>query len=476
VPDLAVALPTVSGGGRTYAFQLRPGIHYSTGALVRPADVRRGIERALLASAPESSFAGIVGAARCAGAPSRCDLSKGVVTDSARNSIVIHLAAPDPDFLYKLALPNADAAPAGTPLEAHLPLPATGPYEIARIDVKRGVVRLVRNPRFHLWSAAAQPDGFPDQIVERYGYTGESAVRAVERGTADITSDGIDQAWTPRLASSLRTRYSSRLYKTPTTNIAAVWLNTRLPPFDDVRVRRALNYAVDRSHLIELAGGPDIAQVGCQMLTPNVDGYRPYCPFTLHSDAAGTYKGPDLAKARRLAAASGTKGQVVTVWFFDIPIGRRNGAYFVSVLRNLGYKAHLRLIARNDTTWRPNRQAGVAGIAEAYPSANAALSPIFTCGSYARDPRTNGNNAEFCNQQIDAEIARASALQVTDPAAASRLWAKIDRQLTDSAPWVVIRESIAADFVARRTGNYTACWLSYWNGTTGACLDELWVR
>ena len=50
VPDLALTLPTVTDGGRTYTFQLRPGIRYSTGALVRPADIRRGIERALLTS------------------------------------------------------------------------------------------------------------------------------------------------------------------------------------------------------------------------------------------------------------------------------------------------------------------------------------------------------------------------------------------------------------------------------------------
>ena len=476
VPDLAVALPTVSAGGRTYGFQLRPSIRYSTGAVVRPADVRRGIERALLFSGPSSNYTGIVGAARCVAAPMRCDLSNGIVTDPASNRIVIQLTAPDPDFLYKLALPNAAAVPAGTPLKAQLPLPATGPYKIAAMDARRGVIRLVRNPRFRLWSAAAQPDGYPDAIVERYGYTGASAVRAVERGTADITSDGLAQTWSPALAASLRTRHSSRLYKTPTTNVTAVWLNTRLAPFNDVRVRRALNYAIDRNRLIELAGGPDVAQIGCQMLTPNVGGYRPYCPFTLHPDAAGTYNGPDLAKAQRLVTASGTSGQAVTVWFFDIPIGRRNSAYFVSVLAQLGYKAHRRLVQHTDTTWRANRQAGIGGIGALYPSANDALSSIFTCRSYTSDPSTNPNNSEFCNRRIDNEIARAGALEITDRAAAAQLWSKIDRELTDLAPWVVIRESIATDFVSQRTGNYTPCWLSYWNSTTGACLDQFWVR
>jgi YVTN family beta-propeller protein len=480
VPDLAVALPTVSNGGRTYAFQLRPGIHYSTGAVVQPEDVRRGIERALLANAsslPNSYLTGIVGATGCVRRPKRCDLSKGIVTDARSNTVVFHLTASDPDFLYKLALPLADAVPASTPLDARPPLPATGPYEVAGYDTgQRGVIRLVRNPQFRLWSSAAQPAGFPDRIVVRYGYTGESAVRAVERGSADLTADAPDQTWAPALASSLRTRYSSRLFSVPEAASTAVWLNTRLPPFDDVRVRRALNYAVDRDHLIELAGGPGTAEVGCQVLPPNTDGYRRYCPYTLHPNKAGTYTGPDLARARRLVAASGTKGQPVTVWFFDIPIGHRNGEYIVSVLRSLGYRARLRTVPHPGVTWRPDRQAGVGGWGWDFPAASNFFVPLFTCRSYTGKVSTNANWSELCNRHIDAEISHAAALQTVDPRAASRLWTKIDHEITDLAPWVVIRAGIATDFVSARTGNYTSCWLSYWNGSTTACLDQLWVR
>jgi YVTN family beta-propeller protein len=480
VPDLAVALPTVSDGGRTYTFQLRPGIHYSTGLPLRPADIRRGIERALLVGGgepPSAYFSGIVGASGCMTRPRRCDLSNGIMADLESNTVTFHLTSPDPDFLYKLALPIADAVPADTPLDARLPLPATGPYVIAGYNAKRGVIRLVRNPRFQLWSAAAQPDGFPDRIVEKFGFTGESAVRAVERGAADITTDGPDQTWPPAVTSSLRTRFSSRLYNAAVIGTTAVWLNTRVAPFDDLRVRQALNYAVDRNHLIDLAGGPEVAQVGCQLLPPNTDGYRRYCPYTLHPNAAGTYNGPDLAKAQRLVAASGTKGQPVTVWFYDIPIGRRNGAYFVAVLRSLGYDARLRTVPHTVSTWRPNRQAGVGGGTEDYPSANNFFSPFFACRSYdpAR-PNANLNVSGFCSKPIDAEIARAGALQTSDPPAASQLWSTIDRQLTDQALWVVIRTQLVPDFVSRRTGNYTYCYLSALTGSTGACIDQLWVR
>ncbi len=217
VPDLATGLPTVSDGGRTYTFELRKGIRYSTGGVVQPADIRRGIERALLQSGDQFPkmtpyLAAIEGSRGClTGKRTHCDLTRGITTSPGSSTVTFHLSKPDPDFLFKLALPEYDAVPASTPLHARLPLPATGPYQIAGYQPK-GVVVLVRNPRFHVWSAAAQPDGYPDRIVERFRYTGASAIRAVQRGTADITAEGPDQTWPPRLAASLQRRYSSRLY------------------------------------------------------------------------------------------------------------------------------------------------------------------------------------------------------------------------------------------------------------------------
>lgn len=479
VPDLAVGLPTVSDGGRTFTFQLRRGIRYSTGAEVKPADLRRGVERALLESGgqPQGAYMSVlVGAGTCLTKDGRCDLTRGIVTSSGSNTITFHLTGPDPDFLYQLALPTFDAVPAGTPLDAKLPLPSTGPYEIAGYQPKPGVVRLVRNPRFHVWSYAAQPPGYPDRIVEQYGFTGAAAVRAVEKDKADLTADAPDQTWSQTISATLQTRYSSQLYVGPLPIVLGLWLNTRLPPFNDTKVRQALNYAVDRNRLVAINGGTINAEVSCQILTPDIDGYERYCPYTVEPDSSGTYHGPDLARARRLVAASGTKGQAVTIWFYDIPVGRANGAYFVSVLRSLGYKARLVTVPHTGPTWRPNRQAGVQGWGGDYPSPNDFFSTAFTCRSRAEAPDLNDNDAFFCDPSIDAQIARARSLQVTNPSAASALWGKIDREVTDEAPWVAMKVASSTDFVSRRTANYKFCWLSASSGVAGACLDQLWVR
>ncbi len=187
VPDLAVSLPTAADDGRVYRFVIRSGIRYSTGRLVRPADVRASFERmfAIPSSQGHDFFAGIVGARACIRAPRACDLSRGISTGPGP-TVTFRLTAPDPDFLDKLTLGFTAVLPAGTPARAtgRRPLPATGPYMIVRYRPGHEL-RLARNPRFREWSRAAQPDGFPDAIAFRFKVKGNTAVTDVERGRAD---------------------------------------------------------------------------------------------------------------------------------------------------------------------------------------------------------------------------------------------------------------------------------------------------
>jgi peptide/nickel transport system substrate-binding protein len=464
VPDLALTLPTPTDGGRTYTFRLRAGIRYSNGKLVRAEDFRRAIERSVAIN--HDYYLAIVGAEACTPKPVRCDLSRGIVTDDRAGAVTFHLSAADPDFLYQLALPGAFAVPAGTPLKdvgLH-PLPATGPYMIGSYEPgPGGAFTLVRNPRFREWSRAAQPAGYPDRIVIRSKPSSSEAVRAVERGSEDFDLDGVPLA----LVHEVETQYASQVHVNPLQAVTYLFLNTRVPPFDDVRVRRAVNYAADRSAGTRISTRGTGARPTCQILPPDFPGYERYCPYTLHPVRSGTWNGPDLQRARQLVNASGTSGTAVTVW--EPENHRGEGSFAAALLLKLGYRASVRRVS-NDVYYDPQKgpldprhrvQAGLFTWFADYPAASNYLANFFAC---------RPNFSQFCNRGIDGRIRRALALQTTDLYLADRLWARIDRAVVDQAPVAPLFTLQEVDIVSSRVGNYQ--YQPQW----GALLDQLWVR
>jgi YVTN family beta-propeller protein len=474
VPDLALTLPSATNNGRTYRFQLRSGIRYSTGAVVEPLDFRRAIERDFKLDSPGASFyRGIVGGARCARRPEQCDLSEGILVSEAANTVTFRLVAPDPDFLQKLTLTFAAAVPHGVSTRAvtRRPIPATGPYMIDSYVPGREL-RLVRNPYFREWSNAAQPAGYVSGIVFRLGVDPERAVTVIERGRADYGIYDFPFAPPGNRLHELLTRYPAQVRVNPLPEVHYFIMNTRVAPFDDVRVRRALNYAVDRNALIELNGGPDAAQPTCQALPPGIPGHKRYCPYTVNASATGAYTGPDLAKARRLIRASGTAGMRVSV-LTDPHL--RDTAHVVAVLRKLGYRAtarpaagerynHLASNSRNRT------QISVGGTLTDYPAPSNILQTWLSCDSFKSQSDLNANRAAFCDPTVDAGIERALALERSNPKAANRLWAQIDREIVDQAPWLPTLNLNTVDFLSARVGNYQ------FHPQWGMLLDQLWVR
>jgi YVTN family beta-propeller protein len=477
VPDLATSIPRATDGGKTYTFQLRDGIRYSNGVSLKASDFRRALERFFRIHLPPPFFQSVAGARACVRTPQRCDLSRGVVADDVAGTVTFHLTESDPELLYQLALPFADAVPAQAP--AHVvtthPIPATGPYMIARY-VPRKSLEIVRNPHFREWSRAAQPDGFPDRIAWKLGSTPDAEVTAIERGMADWTISMIP----PNRVDELTTKYTEQLHVETRPGTIYMFLNTRVPPFDRLAVRQALNYAVDRDAVIRLASGPRYLQPTCQILPPNFPGYRPYCPYTRNATKSGTWTGPDLAKARRLVASSHTRGAKITVWAFPGNSGNkfpiRAGRYFASLLKRLGYRASVKVLSAGAPYFdlvsdsRSRAQIGFAAWAADYPAASAFINVLLTCKSFRPGTGSQVNIAEFCDHSIDAKIKRALALQANDPAGAGPLWADIDHSIVDKAPWVPTHTSKGLSFFSKRTGNYQ------YNPEWGVLLNQLWVR
>jgi YVTN family beta-propeller protein len=451
-PNLATTVPRPTDGGKTYTFRIRPGIRYSTGRPVRASDFRHAFERVFRLGGEYGTFflESLVGARACTAKPKRCNLANGVVVDDKARTVTLHLTKPDPELPAKLAFPFLVAVPGNRPSRdtGTTPLPATGPYLIASFSPGRQV-RLVRNPRFREWSPT-RPDGYPDEIVIRLDASEKGRVRAVARGEADATTLSRGAEGTQDLA-DLRERYGSQLHANPTAGSFSIFLNTRVPPFDDIRVRRALNYAVDRQAAMLAFGGPEWGSPLCQVLPPSIPGHRPYCPYER-----------DLAEARRLVAASGTRGASVAVLTreFAIPMTRP----VISALRGLGYSARMDLVSDEEyfrTYASEDVQAGIWGWQADYPSAATWIPSQYGCA---------GNQSHFCDRRVDREIEKTIALQASNPAAANEAWATIDRMLTDRAPLVHLFSAQLPYFVSERVGNYQ------YHPVHELLLDQLWVR
>jgi YVTN family beta-propeller protein len=466
VPDLALTLPTPTDGGRTYTFGLRPGIRYSNGTPLRASDFRRAIERLFRAGSPGTGFyTSILGAAGCARRPDRCDLSRGIGTDDAAGTVVFHLTAPDPEFLYELTEQDYTApVPADTPNhDTKLnPIPGTGPYRIVHAD--RTGVYFARNAVFREWSHAAQPNGSPNMIVWRYLPSQHDAATAVGHGRADWLAGLIPLPDYRKFA----IQSPAQLHTNPLFAVEFFAINTHLAPFNNVLVREAFNYAIDRRVIARMYGGTAFATPTCQPLAPGLPGYRRYCPYASHPRADGAYSGPDLGYAKRLTWQSGTRGDHIDVLGSPdegyIPPGV--AAYAAGVLRSLGYRTTLHLVpfaSITNTTYSRFQLDTTGDWLADYPDPSSYIPLFFSC---------NGGNSNgfVCDPALDRKMQKAQSLELEAPGTANTLWTSIDHTLTNQADWVPTVNVRQVDLVSKRLGNYQV------NPAWGFLADQSWVR
>jgi peptide/nickel transport system substrate-binding protein len=424
IPGLARALPRITDGGRTYTLFLRQGLRYSDGTPVRASDFGHSIERVLaLSSVGSGFFTAIVGAehfqkTKAGGIP-------GIESDDRSGRIRIHLREPRGPFSYELATLYSALVPGDTAMEdlsAHPP-PATGPYEIVATKPGRSW-EYQRNPQWAASNASLLPqlpDGQADQIEIDVSSNAETQANDVERGRYDWM---VNPPSSERLP-ALRQRYAdTQLIVTPQIDVFYFWMNTTEPPFDDVRVRRAVNYAVDPRALERIyAGQMEPLQ---QILPPAMPGHVPFQPYP-----------HDLARAKALIAAADPSERKIEVWTNTFPTNLEAGEYYESVLREIGFEPELKAIdpanyftvTGNLST--PDLDTGWGNWLLDYPHPNDYFEPQLT--GEAIKQTGNTNYARFNDPALDRRVAalRRQPLGPKQEAA----YAQLDREFMREAPW-----------------------------------------
>src|SRR5439155_20604142 len=236
---------------------------------------------------------------------------------------------------------------------------------------------------------------------------------------------------------------------------------------------QAFNYAVDRTALVNLFGGPVLASPACQVLPPGFPGYQPFCLYT--KDPGEKWSAPDMDKAKQLVTESGTAGQEVVIISEDYATSKNIGQYLQSVLNELGYKASVKALPRNiQYTYVQNTnnkmQVGISQWYQDYPAASDFLNILFGCDSFHPGSDSSANLPGFCDKKIDAQMKHALRTALEDEPAANKEWAKIDKQVTDAAPMATLFTPKHIDFVSKRVGNFTFSKQFYW------LVSQSWVQ
>ena len=476
VPDLADALPVPQDGGRTYVFHLRPGIVFSNGHVLTVDDVVQTFRRDFRLSSPGTTFYQvIVGADACLKRAAGCMLTGGIEADGKAGTVTFHLTRPDSEFLDKLALPFGDVVPADTPDRdtGNDALPATGPYMIVHYDPNRHM-SLVRNPHFRQWEGEAQPDGYVDRIEYSFGLSDEAEVTAIENNEFDGMFDDVP---TDRLG-ELGSRFANRTHVDPHPQVYYVPMNVHLAPFNNLKARQAVEYAVDRYATTIFFGGPGVAIPMCQILPENYPAHIDYCANTQGADAAhpaSSWRQPDLSRARKLVAESGTEGTRVTLIVPNHDYSKALGDYLRSTLEAIGYQASVRAFDFNiQFTFIQNTnnkvQISLTDWSADYPAASDFLDELYGCGSFHPGSDSSMNITGDCDKDLQSVMDRAKLVSVTDPKAGELLWEQADRMIVDRAYAVPLVQIRRVTPVSSRLGNYTFSQISW------MLFSKVWVQ
>ncbi|MCV7355189.1 ABC transporter substrate-binding protein [Mycolicibacterium fluoranthenivorans] len=440
VPGLAKAMPEVSADGKTYKLTLRPNMKYSDGTPIKASDFAYAIQRLFKADSGGSVFyKPIVGAEEYAAG--KADKISGITTDDATGDITITLTEANGTFDNVLALPFAAPVPPSAPLTedaTNNPPPASGPFRITKVEAPQ-TLTMERNPNFKTVKDAGATevaDAKVDKITVTQNKSNSAQVTGVEQNTIDFMVDPPDADRLPEVKS----KFGNRFRLEDSINTYYFWMNNKTAPFNDIRVRQAINYAIDPEALNRVFGGR--LHPTQQILPPGMPGYEEY----------KLYPGPDLNKAKALIAEANPADKDITVWTDDEPDRKRIGEYYHDVLTQLGFNATLKVIA-GDVYWAtignqstPDVDTGFADWFQDFPHPDDFFRPLLNGASIL--PTNSNNFSRVSIPELDAKANELRTQQMSDEV--KKQYAELDRKYMEQAVWAPYGNEEFATFVSER--------------------------
>jgi peptide/nickel transport system substrate-binding protein len=437
IPGLAKELPKISNGGKTYTLFLRPGLKYSDGTPVKASDFPFAVERMIQLNSGGSPFyLSIVGAEKFA--ETKQGPIPGIKANDKTGEIVINLEGPRGTFTNELGLMFVAPLPQDTPVEdlSADPPPGTGPYMITKSQPGKEW-EYERNPYWAKANGKAMPD-LPEGVVDSAKMTvirnPQSQVDDIEQGTYDWMQNPPPSS---RYAEVKEKFEGTQFRVEPTISTYYFWMNTQEPPFNDVKVRQAVNYAVDSKALERIYAG-QIAGTQ-QILPPGMPGYE---KFELYPT--------DLDRAEELLKEANPSDMDITVWTDTESPNNEAGEYFNEILKELGFNTTLKIINAdnyftvigNATT--PNLDAGWSDWFQDYPHPNDFFQPLLAGESILST--NNGNFAKFDDPAVNKKIKELGAEQLGPDQEAA--YKELDKEVMEEAPWAPYGTRTLSTFVS----------------------------
>jgi peptide/nickel transport system substrate-binding protein len=431
IPGLAEALPEISEDGMTYKLKLRDGLKYSDGSAVKASDFEHAIKRVLNLESGGSAFYLVI-----EGAQEYLDAGKaegdisGIETDDQTGDITIQLTSPDGSFSHVLAMWFAGLVPSDTPFKnmTEDPPPGVGPYMFTESVPNRQFV-MKRNPEYDKNPIEGIPSGHIDTITTKI-------VKNPQRQAQDVISGELDYMQDPPPADikpEVKAKYSDRYKEYTTASTYYFFMNTRVPPFDDPKVREAVNYGIDKPGLARIFAG-ELAP-GCSFLPPGVPGFDEAldvddCPWGNPNEP------PDLEKARSLIKEAGVDGMDVTVYSNNDDPSDKIGAAYADMLTKMGFNAKPKILDggvyfQTIGNQKTKAQTGFANWFQDFPHPKNFM---FLVDGKSIQPTNNQNFGNVDDPEITKGIAELN--KEPDVSKVADQWKDLNNKLVERG-WIV---------------------------------------